>query len=98
MGVYSTCSFNAQRKWSYFLLINVLHPFSQFPPTIGSPSPLDPYDNYFRVRLVCTLLDTCGQYFDRGSGKRKMDCFLVFFQVGNLYSLKFHGAKLQKQF
>ncbi|CAI8037046.1 Regulator of nonsense transcripts 2 [Geodia barretti] len=46
----------------------------------GSPSPLDPYDNYFRVRLVCTLLDTCGQYFDRGSGKRKMDCFLVFFQ------------------
>lgn len=47
----------------------------------GTPSPLDPYDNYFRVRLICTLLDTCGQYFDRGSGKKKLDAFLVFFQV-----------------
>ncbi|KAL2308912.1 hypothetical protein Nmel_005084 [Mimus melanotis] len=46
----------------------------------GSPSPLDPPEHLFRIRLVCTILDTCGQYFDRGSSKRKLDCFLVYFQ------------------
>lgn len=48
----------------------------------GSPSALDPPEHLFRIRLVCTLLDTCGQYFDRGSSKRKLDCFLFYFQVG----------------
>uniref|UniRef100_A0A8C4QU93 MIF4G domain-containing protein n=1 Tax=Eptatretus burgeri TaxID=7764 RepID=A0A8C4QU93_EPTBU len=46
----------------------------------GSPSVLDPPEHLFRIRLACTLLDTCGQYFDRGSSKRKLDCFLVYFQ------------------
>ncbi|XP_051911526.1 regulator of nonsense transcripts 2 [Hippocampus zosterae] len=46
----------------------------------GSPSSLDPPEHLFRVRLVCTLLDTCGQYFDRGSSKKKLDCFLIYFQ------------------
>ncbi|KAK5896215.1 hypothetical protein CgunFtcFv8_009838 [Champsocephalus gunnari] len=46
----------------------------------GSPSALDPPEHLFRIRLVCTLLDTCGQYFDRGSSKRKLDCFLIYFQ------------------
>lgn len=50
----------------------------------GSPSPLDPPEHLFRLRLVCTLLDTCGQYFDRGSSKRKLDCFLIYFQVSFL--------------
>ena len=47
----------------------------------GSPGPLDPPEHLFRIRLVCTLLDACGQYFDRGSSKRKLDCFLIYFQV-----------------
>ncbi|KAG5846027.1 hypothetical protein ANANG_G00145370 [Anguilla anguilla] len=46
----------------------------------GAPSVLDPPEHLFRVRMVCTLLDTCGQYFDRGSSKRKLDCFLIYFQ------------------
>ncbi|XP_077356522.1 regulator of nonsense transcripts 2 [Festucalex cinctus] len=46
----------------------------------GSPSSLDPPEHLFRIRLVCTLLDTCGQYFDRGSSKKKLDCFLIYFQ------------------
>ena len=41
---------------------------------------LDPFDSYYRVRLVCILLDTCGQYFDRGSSKKRLDAFLVYFQ------------------
>nr|XP_006818844.1 PREDICTED: regulator of nonsense transcripts 2-like [Saccoglossus kowalevskii] len=46
----------------------------------GPPTPLDPPEHLFRIRLVSTLLDTCGQYFDRGSSKRKLDCFLLYFQ------------------
>jgi len=38
-------------------------------------------DDFFRVRLVCVLLDTCGMCFDRGTQKKKLDNFLTFFQV-----------------
>ncbi|GAA0169591.1 RNA metabolism protein [Lithospermum erythrorhizon] len=41
---------------------------------------LDPPEDYFRVRMVITLLETCGHYFDRGSSKRKLDRFLIHFQ------------------
>lgn len=40
---------------------------------------LDPPDNYFRCKLVCTLLDSCGQYFRKGK-KSDLDTFLVYFQ------------------
>lgn len=42
---------------------------------------IDAPNDFFRIRLCCTLLDTCGMCFDRGSSKRKLDNFLVFFQV-----------------
>lgn len=48
---------------------------------VTTASELDPIDNYFRVRLVYTLLDTCGQYFDHGTSRKKLDCFLLYFQV-----------------
>lgn len=52
----------------------------------GTPKPgkicmLDMPDDFFRIRLVCTLLDVCGMCFDRGSAKKKLDFFLTFFQV-----------------
>jgi regulator of nonsense transcripts 2 len=53
-------------------------------PTPGRDSPIDSVDDFFRVRLVCTLLETCGACFDRGSSKRKLDQFLVVFQVSSL--------------
>lgn len=46
----------------------------------GCHSELDPPEHLFRIRLVCVLLDTCGQYFDRGSSKKKLDCYLIYFQ------------------
>ena len=49
-------------------------------PVPGKISPLDLPDDFFRVRLACTLLDTCGHCFDRGSAKKKLDFFLTFFQ------------------
>ncbi|KAJ4483312.1 transcription factor [Lentinula aciculospora] len=42
--------------------------------------PIDMPDDFFRIRLVCVLLDTCGMCFDRGSQKKKLDNFLVFCQ------------------
>ncbi|KAG6842175.1 hypothetical protein C0991_001668 [Blastosporella zonata] len=42
--------------------------------------PLDMPDDFFRIRLICVLLDTCGMCFDRGTQKKKLDNFLVFFQ------------------
>ena len=62
-----------------FRMLYLLMTFGASPD--GSASPLDPFDSYFRVRLICILLDTCGQYFDRGSSKKSLDTFLVFFQV-----------------
>ncbi|KAK2874995.1 hypothetical protein FQN49_001876 [Arthroderma sp. PD_2] len=49
-------------------------------PSPGKINPLDMPDDYFRIRLVCTILDTCGVCFDRGSAKKKLDFFLTFFQ------------------
>ena len=46
----------------------------------GTPTIMDPFDSYFRVRLVCILLDACGQYFDRGSTKRRLDNYFVYLQ------------------
>ncbi|KAM4746827.1 regulator of nonsense transcripts 2 isoform 2-T2 [Rhinophrynus dorsalis] len=63
------------------VIFRALYSFTSFGVnTDGSPSQLDPPEHLFRIRLVCTILDTCGQYFDRGSSKRKLDCFLVYFQ------------------
>ena len=50
-------------------------------PTPDGSSVIDGPDDYFRIRLVCTLLDTCGVYFDRGLLRKKMDNFLTFFQM-----------------
>ncbi|KAK5175510.1 mRNA decay protein [Saxophila tyrrhenica] len=46
----------------------------------GRISPIDLPDDYFRVRLVGTLLETCGVYFEKGAVKKKLDFFLAFFQ------------------
>ncbi|XP_078092073.1 regulator of nonsense transcripts 2 isoform X5 [Mustelus asterias] len=63
------------------VIFRILYSFITFGISAdGSATPLDPPEHLFRIRLVCTLLDTCGQYFDRGSSKRKLDCFLVYFQ------------------
>lgn len=49
-------------------------------PLVEPTSPDDPPGDYFRIRLVCVILDTCGQYFSRGTAGEKMDRFLKFFQ------------------
>lgn len=46
----------------------------------GLINPLDLPDDYFRIRLVCNLLETCGMYYDKGAAKKKLDFFLSYFQ------------------
>jgi regulator of nonsense transcripts 2 len=41
---------------------------------------LDPPSDWFRIRLVCAALDTCGIYFTRGTGGERLDRFLVYFE------------------
>lgn len=53
-------------------------------PLPGQVCPIDMPDDFFRVRLVCVLLDTCGMCFDRGAQQKKLDYFLSFFQVSEL--------------
>ena len=50
-------------------------------PLPGISSPLDPVKDYFRIRLVCSVLDTCGSSFKRGPTALKLDQFLTFFQM-----------------
>ncbi|KAI7297674.1 hypothetical protein KC315_g18352 [Hortaea werneckii] len=46
----------------------------------GKISQMDLPDDYFRIRLVAALLETCGVYFERGANKRKLDFYLAFLQ------------------
>ncbi|KAG0706099.1 ARM repeat-containing protein [Suillus ampliporus] len=61
--------------WS---LVTFGHPEGH--PLPRQPCPLDMPNDFFRVRLVCVLLDTVGMCFDRGTQKRKLDNFVIFFQ------------------
>lgn len=50
------------------------------PPVPGRINPLDLPDDFFRIRLVSTMLETCGMFFNRGAAGKKLDYFLSFFQ------------------
>lgn len=50
------------------------------PPVPGRITPFDTPDDYFRIRLIATLLETCGIFFNRGAAGKKLDYFLSFFQ------------------
>jgi len=59
-------------------IINYGHPGGFARP--GAYNMLDLPDDYFRIRLVASLLETCGMYFDKGAVKKKLNFFLSFFQ------------------
>jgi len=40
----------------------------------------DKPSDFIRIRLVCVLLNTVGQYFVKGSTRRRLDVFLKYFQ------------------
>ena len=59
-------------------IVNFGHPAGY--PIPGNTNALDLHDDFFRIRLICTILEFCGQCFDRGAAKKKLDFFLTFFQ------------------
>eukprot|EP00050_Salpingoeca_kvevrii_P021480 m.111239 g.111239 ORF g.111239 m.111239 type:complete len:1221 (-) comp9365_c0_seq4:1045-4707(-) len=59
------------------VVFNTMYSFIRF----GTGSQLDPPDNYFRIKLVCAVLDTCGEFFCKGKDNRKrLEAFLTYFQ------------------
>ncbi|CAG8949579.1 hypothetical protein HYFRA_00007812 [Hymenoscyphus fraxineus] len=50
------------------------------PPIPGRINPFDMPDDFFRIRLVANILETCGIFFNRGAAGKKLDYFLSFFQ------------------
>lgn len=50
------------------------------PPVPGRLNPFDLPDDFFRIRLIATILETCGMFFNRGAQGKKLDYFLSFFQ------------------
>ncbi|XP_052203853.1 regulator of nonsense transcripts UPF2 isoform X2 [Diospyros lotus] len=84
-----------QRRLAHMRLLGELYNYEQLESSVifdtlylilvfghGTPEQdvLDPPEDCFRVRMVITLLETCGHYFGRGSSKRKLDRFLIHFQ------------------
>ena len=67
------------------IIFETLHRIVSFGHPAGYPIPgninsLDMPDDFFRIRLICTLLEFCGQCFDRGAARKKLDFFLKLFQ------------------
>jgi regulator of nonsense transcripts 2 len=58
---------------------------SDGPPVTGKYNPFDLVDDYFRIRLISIMLETCGMFFNRGAAGKKLDYFLSFFQVRQAY-------------
>lgn len=51
------------------------------PPIPGRVVPYDLPGDFFRIRLITTLLETCGMFFNKGAAGKKLDVFLSLFQV-----------------
>jgi len=64
---------------TFWSLVTFGHPDGR--PLPGQACPIDMPDDFFRVRLICVLLDTCGMCFEKGSQRKRLDSFLTFFQL-----------------
>ncbi|KAJ3274845.1 hypothetical protein HDV01_002049 [Terramyces sp. JEL0728] len=50
-------------------------------PMRNNICPIDAPNDFFRLRLVCTLLDACGHCFKKGHLGRKLDDYFIFLQL-----------------
>ncbi|CAH0546674.1 unnamed protein product [Brassicogethes aeneus] len=64
----------------------------------NDPSPLDPPNQLFRIRLACVLLETCGTYFSSGTSKRKLDYYLIFLQAYYWYKKSLWKESFKESF
>ncbi len=61
-----------------YLLITFGHPDNR--PTPGQYTRLDPPSDFFRIRLVCSILEVCSSKMAKVLPKKKLDLYLAFFQ------------------
>jgi regulator of nonsense transcripts 2 len=64
---------------SLYLLLRYGHENGIPSPNVLCPS--DAPDDFFRLRLCCTILDSCGGCFTGGKTGAKLDTFFVFMQM-----------------
>jgi hypothetical protein len=69
------------------LLVPDSNIFAGGPPVLGKYNAFDPPDDFFRIRLISIMLETCGMFFNRGAAGKKLDYFLSFFQVSQVKSI-----------
>ena len=66
------------------LIFNTLHSLLAYGHTADVAPEItrriDAPQNFFRVRLVCALLESCGTFFSRGAAKKRLDNFLPYLQ------------------
>ena len=57
------------------VIMDVLYMLILYPTPMAAA-----HQDTFRLRLVCTLLDTCGPYFETAGDRKKLDRFLLYLQ------------------
>lgn len=66
------------------IVFNTLHTLLAFGHSADVPPEmarrLDPPQNFFRIRLVCALLEGCGSFFARGPARKRLEAFLPYLQ------------------
>ncbi|OQV15510.1 Regulator of nonsense transcripts 2 [Hypsibius exemplaris] len=62
------------------VIFNTLFSLILFGWIADVPTMLDPPSHLLRIRLVCALLNTCGEYFSHGTARRRLDSFLALFR------------------
>lgn len=67
-------------------VIELLHLLLRFGHVEPHPMPgrscaVDASDDYFRIRLVCTLLSTCGSYIRDAEGLKSIQQYAMYFQM-----------------
>lgn len=79
--MFKILTYGHGRCTSVCLVVNIAYNSLGGWPKPGSICPIDLPDDFFRIRLICNLLETCGTYYEKGAGKKKLDFFITFFQV-----------------
>lgn len=72
-GKFSSCS-----QIDFTLLTHLPGPGSA--ESEGS-NEIDLPDDFFRIQLICNILQVCGTCFARGSAAKRLDDFIILFQV-----------------
>jgi regulator of nonsense transcripts 2 len=75
------CSMRYLAEMFNFRLVNAEVIFTTLYSMLSPQRGYDPPTNYFRCKLICTMLDSCGHLFKSGKHGQTLDTFLTHFQL-----------------